>query len=137
MLSKTFIAYSKKNKLIEPIIVSGQYVGIKLLSVYDFILCIKMYNRLMKDNVFSGLEGDVYSTICEQACIASLCTYNSDGQRLFSEPLSTLQTLTPYELQKIYCEYNKLQDAVVNRDKISCKILGDVKKYHKKHMSKN
>lgn len=131
MLSKTYISNSQKNKLFEPIIVSGQYIGIRLLSVYDFILCIKMYNRLMKHNVFNGLEGDIYATICEQACIASLCTYNSDGKRVFSEPLNALQTLTPYELQRIYGEYNKLQETVVHKDKLSCKILDDVKKCHK------
>ena len=136
MLSKTYISRSQKNKFIEPIVVSGQYIGIKLLSVYDFILCIKMYNRLMKHNLFSGLEGDIYATICEQACIASLCTYDSEGKRMFSEPMATLQTLTPYELQKIYCEYNKLQDNIVSKDEISCKIIDDVKKCHKKYRDK-
>ena len=132
MLSKTYISHSQKNKLFEPTIVSGQYISIKLLSVYDFILCIKMYNQLMKHNIFNGIEADIYATICEQACIVSLCTYNSEGKRIFSEPLNTLQTLTPYELQRIYNEYNKLQDAVVKKDQLSYKILDDVKKCHKK-----
>ena len=131
MFSKTYIARSNNN-LTEPIIVSGQYVGIKLLSVYDFILCIKMYNQLMKNNIFSGLDGKIYSTICEQACIASLCTYNSKGERIFSEAMATLQNLTPYELQKIYSEYRKLQNHIIRQDNISCKIIDSVKNAHSK-----
>ena len=137
MLSKTYIARSEKNKLTEPIIVSGQYVGIRLLSIYDFIMCIKMYNQLMKNSIFSGLDGEIYSTICEQACIASLCTYNSNGERIFSEAISTLKALTPYELQRIYFEYNRLQDNIIKQDKISCKIVDSVKTYHKKHIKKS
>lgn len=136
MLSKT-IVHSKSNKMTEPIIVSGQYVGIRLLSIYDFIICIKMYDRLIKNNIFSGLDAEVYSTICEQACIACLCTYNSSGERIFSEALTTLKTLTPYELQRIYLEYNKLQDNIIEQDKISCRIVDSVKNYHKKHLKKS
>ncbi|MDO4199299.1 MAG: hypothetical protein Q4D57_00835 [Clostridia bacterium] len=137
MLSKAYIARSEKNNFTEPIIVSGKYVGIRLLSIYDFIVCIRMYNQLIKNNIFSGLDGEIYSTICEQACIAALCTYNSNGERLFSEALSTLKTLTPYELQRIYLEYNKLQDNIIKQDKMSCKIVDSVKHYHKKHMKKS
>lgn len=136
MLSKT-IARSKNSKMIEPIIVSGQYVGIRLLSIYDFIVCIKMYDQLIKNNIFSGLDAEIYSKICEQACIVSLCTYNSNGERIFSEALSTLKTLTPYELQRIYFEYNRLQDNIIKQDKISYKIVDSVKSYHKKHLQKN
>ena len=137
MLSKTCINRPRNDKLTEPIIVSGKYIGIRLLSVYDFIMCIKMYNELMKNNVFSGLDGEIYSTICEQACVVSLCTYNSNGERVFSEAISTLRTLTPYELQRIYFEYNKLQDNIIKQDKLSYKIVDSVKNYHKKHMMKN
>lgn len=137
MLSKTHTIRSKTVKLTEPIIVSGNYIGIRPLSVYDFIVCIKMYDRLIKDNIFSGLDAEVYSKICEQACIVSLCTYNSSGERIFAEALSALQTLTPYELQRIYSEYNKLQDNIIKQDKISCKIVDSVKNYHKKHMKKS
>ncbi len=137
MLSKTHTIRSKTGKLTEPIIVSGNYVGIRPLTVYDFIICIKMYNELMKNNIFGGLDGEIYSTICEQACIVSLCTYNSSGERIFPEALSTLKTLTPYELQRIYFEYSKLQDNIIKRDKISCKIVDNVKNYHKKHMKKS
>lgn len=100
-------------------------------------MCIKMYNQLMKNSIFSGLDGEIYSTICEQACIASLCTYNSNGERIFSEAISTLKALTPYELQRIYFEYNRLQDNVIKQDKISCKIVDSVKTYHKKHIKKS
>jgi len=136
MLSKT-IARSKNIKLTEPIIVSGQYVGIRLLSIYDFIVCIKMYDQLIKNNIFSGLDAEVYSKICEQACIASLCTYNSGGEKIFHDALGALKTLTPYELQRIYFEYNRLQDNIIKQDKMSCRIVDSVKEYHKKHIKKS
>ena len=136
MLSKT-IARSKNNKLTEPIIVSGKYVGIRMLTVYDFIICIKMYDQLIKNTVFSGLDEEIYATICEQACIASLCAYNASGERFFSEALTALKTLTPYELQRIYLEYNRLQDSIIKQDKISCKIVDSVKTYHRKHVKKS
>ena len=136
MLSKT-IVHSKNNQLTEPIIVSGKYIGIRLLSIYDFMMCIKMYNELMKNKIFSGLDGEIYAKICEQACIVSLCTYDSSGERVFSGAIGTLKSLTPYELQRIYFEYNKLQDNIIKQDKLSYKIVDSVKNYHKKQLQKN
>lgn len=130
MFSKTYISCPEKEGFTEPIIVSGNYVGIRLLSVYDFVICIKMYNELMKNRIFNGIDGKIYSSICEQACIASLCTYDSNGKKIFSEAMHALKNLTPYELSLIYTEYGKLQDKIAHRDKISKKILEKAKNYH-------
>lgn len=120
----------------EPILSSGKYVGIKSLTVYDFIICTKMYNELVKSDVFVGLSPKFYYAICEQACVVSLCSYDSTGQKMFSGAMQVLENLTPRELQTIYNEYIKLQEKMDRRDKISREILEKSKRIFKKGSSK-
>ncbi len=123
MFNKIYISRLNDKTLVEPILVSGKYIGIKSLTVYDFIVCAKIYNELVKADVFVGLAEKFYYAICEQACVVSLCSYDSEGEKLFSGAMQVLENLTPRELQTIYNEYIKLQNKIDHRDKISRKIL--------------
>ena len=52
----------EKSKHVEPIIVSGKYFGIKLLSAYDFMLCTKIYaktyQKLISENFSIASDKD-------------------------------------------------------------------------------
>lgn len=123
MFNKIYISRLNDKTLVEPILVSGKYIGIKSLTVYDFIVCAKIYNELVKADVFVGFAEKFYYAICEQACVVSLCSYDSEGKKLFSGAMQVLENLTPRELQTIYNEYVKLQKKIDRRDKISREIL--------------
>ena len=123
--------------LIEPVIVSGKCFGIKLLSVYDFMLCTKMLEELTQEFMLQGFDEKFCSNICEKACVVARCVYDLKGQKIFKNGFSALKGLTPDELQILYKEYVKLQKKILRRDKITYNILECVKKYRYKKSLEN
>ena len=113
--------------LLEPIIVSGKYFNIKLLSAYDFMLCTKMLDKLTEMFINQNFEKNLTNNICQCACLVSMCLYNSKKQKVFGSPMDTLKNLTPSEIFLIYSEYKKLIKKIYNKDKISYSILEKVK----------
>lgn len=118
--------------LTEPIIISGKYFGIKLLSVYEFMQCLRMKNILAKKIIRKGFEKHMCKKICEYACLVSLCLYDSQNTRVFENGLEVLENITPEELKFIYEEYTKLLDKVTEKDNITHAILEKAKKYYYK-----
>ncbi len=123
--------------LIEPVIVSGKCFGIKLLSVYDFMICTKMLRELTEELTPQGFEKKLCLNICERACIIAMCLYDSKRQKIFKDGFSVLKSLTPDELHFLYREYVKLQKKILKRDKITYNILESVKKYKYKKSIEN
>ncbi len=114
--------------LTEPIIVSGKYFGIKLLSAYDFMLCTKMSDNLAKYMTKEGFDKSLSSKIGERACIVAMCLYDEKNQKIFTDGLEVLKNLTPENIEFIYNEYDRLLKKIVKRDKtINC-ILENIKK---------
>ncbi len=118
--------------LMEPVIISGKCFGIKLLSVYDFMLCTKMLRELTEEFTLWGFDKKFCSDICERACVVSLCLHDLKGNKIFSSGISALKNLTSYELRLFYNEYIKLQRKILRRDKVTYDILESVKKRYKK-----
>ena len=81
MLKFSHSNQTEKFRLKEPIIVSGQYYEIKMLSVYDFMLCSVMYKRLAESEIFEGIEDEIIQNVCEQASIVARCLYNMEGRK--------------------------------------------------------
>lgn len=119
---------TKKISLSEPIIVSGNYYGIKLLSAYDFMLCTKMFDKLMNYMTCQGFEKSISSKIGQQACIISMCLYDEKNQKVFKDGLEAMKNLTPEEIKFIHDEYIKLFKKTNKRNKITQYILEKVKK---------
>ena len=118
--------------LTEPIIISGKYFGIKLLSVYEFMQCLKMKNSLIKEIITIGFSKYICEKICEYAGLVSLCLYDSSNNRVFETGMEALKNLTPEELKFIYEEYVKLTDKVTEKDNITHAILEKAKKHYYK-----
>ena len=117
----------EKSNSIEPIIVSGKYFGIKLLSAYDFMLCTKMHTETSKKLISENFDKKLSEDISQYACIVSQCLCNFHGEKIFETPISAMKQLTPYELRVICKEYQKLQKNIVQLDKSSNKIINKVK----------
>ncbi|MBR0423181.1 MAG: hypothetical protein IJJ04_00850 [Clostridia bacterium] len=130
MLEHEYLNPVGRANLLEPIIVSGKYFNIKLLSAYDFMLCTKMLDELTKMFINQNFEKKLSNNICQYACLVSLCLYNSKKQKVFNSPIDALKNLTPSEIFLIYSEYKKLLKKIYNKDKISYSILEKVKKHH-------
>ena len=116
-------------KFTEPIINSGKSYGIKLLSVYDFLRCDSLCKNLVDRLVEQGLNKKICDEICERACIVSMCLYDTKNERIFPDAMSAICGLTPYELKKIYHEYEILNKKTIRLDKLTSSILDDVRKY--------
>ena len=113
--------------LVEPVIASGKSLGIKLLSVYDFLRCEVMYRNLVNKLTEQNMDENLCKSVCEQACLVSMCLYDSKNERVFNDGLSALFGLTPEELQRIYGEYVKLNKKIIKFDKIAYDVLENVK----------
>lgn len=137
MSENTNIKALGRTELIEPVIVSGKCFGIKLLSVYDFMLCTKMLKELVENFALQGFDKKLCLNICERACVISMCLYDSKSQKIFKNGYSVLKSLTPDELHFLYREYVKLQNKILRRDKITYNILESVKKYRYKKLFEN
>ena len=129
--------YKTKNKVpigrtyfTEPLIISGKYFGIKLLSVYEFMNCLKMKKVLKNELVSQGFDKYICEKICEYACLISMCLYDSKNNRVFSSGMEVLKNMTPEELNFIYEEYVKLLGKVMKKDSITQAILEKAKKYY-------
>ena len=117
----------EKSKHVEPIIVSGKYFGIKLLSAYDFILCTKIYAKTYQKLISENFDKNLSENISQYACIVSQCLCDFHGEKIFETPISAMKQLTPYELRAICKEYQKLQKNIVQLDKSSNKIINKIK----------
>ncbi len=126
--------YVGRAHLKEPIIIAGKYFGIKILSAYEFIQCSKMIKELTEKITSEGLEKSISENICEQACLVSMCLYNFQNQKVFENGLEVLKNLTPKELYFLYREYEKLLNKIIQKDKITYKILESVKNKHYKNL---
>ncbi len=116
--------------LTEPIIISGKYFGIKLLSTYEFMQCLKMKTALLNELLDKDFDKNICSKICECACLVSMCLYTSKNNRIFKTALEALQNLTPEELKFVYKEYSKLLNKVITKDKTTQSIVEKAKKYY-------
>ena len=129
-ISKINSQFIGRAHLTEPIIFAGKYFGIKLLSTYEFMQCIKMKNTLTKEFLNQGFDKDICKKICEYACLVSMCLYNMQNQRVFLTGMETLKNLTPEELSYIYEEYIKLLNKIAKKDNITHGIVEKAKKYY-------
>ena len=117
----------EKSKHVEPIIVSGKYFGIKLLSAYDFMLCTKIYAEIYQKLISENFDKKLSENISQYACIVSQCLCDFHGEKIFNNPMSAIKQLTPYELRVICKEYQKLQNNKNQLDKSSNKIINKIK----------
>lgn len=117
-----------KTLRLEPIIMSGKSFGIKLLSVYEFLKCDLACRNLVDRLTGQGFDGDLCKEICEQACIISLCLYNKESERVFTDGLSVIMNLTPEELKNVYSQYENLTKKTTRFNKSSLKKIDYIKK---------
>lgn len=127
MFKSVFLSPVGRANLLEPIIVSGKYYNIKLLSAYDFMLCTKILKKFTQILINQNFEKNLSNNICEYVCLVSMCLYNSKRQKVFASPMEVLKNLTPSEIFLIYSEYQKLIKKISAKDKISYNILKKVK----------
>lgn len=127
MFKPEFLKPIGRANLLEPIIVSGKYFNLKLLSAYDFMLCTKMLKEFSEILINQNFEKNLSNNICESACLISMALYNSKNQKVFGSPMEVLKNLTPSEIFLIYSEYQKLIKKIYNKDKIAYGILEKVK----------
>lgn len=115
-------------ELREPILISGKNLSIRLLSVYEALMCEAMWKNLVDNLINDGADKELSGSVSENACLASMCLYDGQDKRVFSSGLEALQKLTPDELLEVSFEYSKLRKKFLSFDSVTENILEDVKK---------
>jgi len=121
-----------KTNFMEPIIVSGKTLGLKLLSAYDLLVFVKRYTRLTKFLKIRKLSFQIHKTILEEAALISMCLYKSESQKMFPDAITVLKVLTLSEIRYIYNEYVKLYTKINFNDNKIRSILEKVKNNYRK-----
>lgn len=112
----------------EPIKISGRNLYLKLLSVYEALLCDSMSRKLADELVKDGAEKKIAVPIAENACLAYMCLYNRRNRRVFENSSDVVNTLTSEELLKIAEEYVKVKDSFLSFNNLSPKSVLELKK---------
>lgn len=107
------------NNVREEIELLGGTFYIKLLSVYDAILCEISCRKLRDKLIKQGADKRLTESITENACLATMCLCDEKDKAVFSDSFATITTLTPEELLKVARKYEKLQKEFLTLDNIN------------------
>ena len=111
-----------KKNFTEPIILSGEILGIKLLSAFEIASLKNDYKK------FTKIYGCGLNKIfLKKASIVTMCLYDSSKSRVFFDIFNTLKTLTPGEINLIYNEYIKLNRETHRENKKMSNLFGKIK----------
>ena len=138
MIGKVYNDYDnikEKPVILEPIILSGKSFGVKLLSVYEFLKCDLACRNLVEKLTGQGFERGLLKEVCERACVISLCLYTKNSERVFTDGLSVLMSLTPEELKTAYTQYKNLTIKTAKFNKSSLERIDYIKKKYIKDIT--
>ncbi len=103
----------------EPIKVAGRNLYLKLLSVYEALMCDSIAQKLADELVKNGAREKIAIPIAENACLAYMCLYNRRNKRAFESGSNVVSLLTSEELFKIAEEYVRVKDNFLNFNNLS------------------
>lgn len=112
----------------EPIKIMGRNLYLKLLSVYEALICDSLSKELLKKLVKDGADRKTAEPIAENACLAYMCLYNRRNKRFFESGLEATNSLTSEELLKIAEEYVNVKNSFLNFNNLTAKSALELKK---------
>lgn len=112
----------------EPVNIAGKNLYLKLLSVYEALICDSMSRKLADELIKNGAERKIAVPIAENACLAYMCLYNRRNKRVFESGSDVVNSLTSEELLIIAEEYVKVKDSFLSFNNLSPKSILELKK---------
>ncbi len=116
------------NDIREPIFVLGKKMYIKLLTVYEMVLCDTESSKLTEILINDGIEEDKAKVISENSCLVSMCLYSIKSKRIFKDGLDAMQSLTIEELNKITNEYIEVKNRFLSFGDLTLEEVNGLKK---------
>lgn len=117
-----------KGSLRKPIDILNKSLYIKLLSVYEMMLCESTAQSLVIKFINEGLERSKAQSVAENICLCMMCLYNEDGSQVFSDVESVMVDFTPDELLLVINEYEKFRKEHMGFDKFNDQAFEMLKK---------
>lgn len=112
----------------EPIKILGKNLYLRLLSVYDSLVCDSISTKLNKKLIEDGINSEVSKSVAENACLAYMCLYDRRNKRIFESGLDAANSLTAEELLKVAEEYVRVRDSFLNFNNLNAKSILELKK---------
>ena len=116
------------NDIREPIFVLGKKMYIKLLTVYEMILCDTESSKLTETLINNNIEEDKAKVISESSCLVSMCLYTIKGKRVFKDGLDAMQSLTIEEINKVTNEYIEVKNRFLSFGDLTLEEINALKK---------
>lgn len=117
-----------KGSLRKPIDILNKALYIKLLSVYEMMLCESTAQSLVIKFINEDIERNKAQSIAENICLCMMCLYNEDGDQVFSDVESVMVDFTPDELLLVINEYEKFRKEHMGFDKFNDQAFEMLKK---------
>lgn len=112
----------------EPVILSGEHFYIRLLSVYEAIVCESNSRDLTQRLIKDGADKRLAESVSENACLAAMCLCDSRDKAVFPNGFSALNALTPEELLKVAQRYTKVKSKFLEFHQLTSKMVEGLKK---------
>lgn len=112
----------------EPIKILGKNLYLRLLSVYDSLVCDSISTKLNEKLIEDGINSEVSKSVAENACLAYMCLYDRRNKRIFESGLDAANSLTAEELLKVAEEYVRVRDSFLNFNNLNAKSILELKK---------
>lgn len=116
------------NDVKEPIKIMGINLNLKLLSVYEALICDSLSKELLKKMVKDGADRKTAEPIAENACLAYMCLYNRRNKKFFESGFEAANLLTSEELLKVAEEYINVKNSFLNFNNLTPKRALELKK---------
>lgn len=128
MKKKTLSSILGGTDVREPIKILGKNLYLRLLSVYDSLVCDSISTKLNEKLIEDGISSEVSKSVAENACLAYMCLYDRRNKRIFESGLDAANSLTAEELLKVAEEYVRVRDSFLNFNNLNAKSILELKK---------
>lgn len=128
MKKKTLSSILGGTDVREPIKILGKNLYLRLLSVYDSLVCDSISTKLNEKLIEDGINSEVSKSVAENACLAYMCLYDRRNKRIFESGLDAANSLTAEELLKVAEEYVRVRDSFLNFNNLNAKSILELKK---------
>lgn len=96
-------------KLRKPIKILDKVYYIKLLSVYEMLLCERLAQSLVVKFINEGSERISAQSIADNLCLCMMCLVNDKDEQVFNNTKIIMNTFTSDELVLVIDKYNEFR----------------------------
>lgn len=131
-LKSTVLRCGKVKKIIN---ILGRTMYIKLLSVYEMMLCEKLAKNLVIDLINQGFDRTHARAVSDNVCLCMMCLVNENNGQIFTDPMSLMQDFHADELAAVALEYKLLRESMMGFDVLNSTTLEGLKKNSALHLN--